>query len=562
MTEARDVRSDRWPIVVTRRTALKYAMAAAFSAYAGDRPVAAQAETVPDWVAWHDAAIAADLDGDGTDELVSLEKGTATVTDGEKALFETSAEWLVSDVLVGDIDVDGTPEVALVVWKRGSYGDVRPFWIEADEEGYSQHIFIYRWRDASLQPIWMSSKLPVEAERVSLVDGKTFVIEDPGGNVTLWEWQSWGLALVGRHLEPGTVLSRTEVLAFGDNIAHANIYEGAYVPSSRTYDFSPLYAHVRNRIADADLALVVQETPLVRNAALRSSYPVFATPAAMADALALSGFDVALSASNHVNDQGERGLEDTLSYWEEHHPEVTVAGVRRAKAGRTGPQAVLCNANGIRLAVFDCTYGLNGRELSKDGAFTVDTVESTADEKRLTAAVARVRDRADLVVCFLHIGTEYDPEPPALQKNLVRRLVAAGAAAVICSHTHVLGPYGTLKTSSETAGVVFWGLGNFVSGQTDLPCILGGAARLELEKSIGADGVPETRVVAYELLPTVCHLGRDGSAAAYFLDDYTELLAAEHLARSPDDPLSLTDLADLVPQPSFWDYSESDAASD
>ena len=552
------------PGVLTRRAALRRAAATACSAAAALARSAflpsrayAGGGAVPGWVVWREVAVAADLDADGADELVVLVDRRAVATDGTAVLLETPEEWSVSDVLVGDIDGDGLPEVALVVWKRGSYGNARPFWVEEDDEGYSQHIFIYRWRDGLLHPVWMSSELPVEGASVSLVDGRTFLIVGTDGRITLWEWQGWGLALVDRDPEPGCVLARAELLAFGDNIAHANIYEGAYDPSSRSYDFSPLFAHIRERVSAADLALVVQETPLVKNAALRSSYPIFATPASMADALAQAGFGAVLSATNHVNDQGERGLEDTLSYWEEHHPAVEVVGVRRAFGQRRGPCPALCDANGIRLAIFDCTYGLNGRDLSEDSAFRIDLVEDEADAKGLLAAVMRAKAEADIVVCFLHIGEEYDPEPTERQTALARQLVEAGAAAVVCSHTHVLGPYGTLRAASGAEGAVFWGLGNLVSGQTDPACALGGAARLVLEKAVGLDGVPETRVALYGLEPTVCHLGSDGSAAAYLLADYTEALAADNLARPSDRPLALADLRGLVPEPAVWDYSAS-----
>ena len=554
------------PDVLTRRAALRRAAATACSAaaaLAGSAFLPSRAcafvTAVPDWVVWREVAVAADLDADGADELVVLEDRRAVATDGAAVLLETPEEWSVSDVLVGDVDGDGLPEVTLVVWKRGSYGDARPFWVEEDDEGYSQHIFIYRWRDGLLHPVWMSSELPVEGASVSLVDGRTFLIVGTDGRITLWEWQGWGLALVDRDPEPGCVLARAELLAFGDNIAHANIYEGAYDPSSCSYDFSPLFAHIREQVSAVDLALVVQETPLVKNAALRSSYPVFATPASMADALAQAGFGAVLSATNHANDQGERGLEDTFSYWEERYPAVKVVGMRRATDRRRGPCPALFDANGIRLAVFDCTYGLNGRDLSEDSAFRIDLVEDDADEKALLAAVMRAGSEADIVVCFLHIGEEYDPEPTERQTALARQLVEAGAAAVVCSHTHVLGPYGTLRAASGAEGAVFWGLGNLVSGQTDPACALGGSARLVLEKRVGADGAAETRIASHALEPTVCHLGQDGSVAAYFLEDYTDALAADHLACSPDGPLTVGDLRDLVPEPSVWDYSAAGA---
>ena len=608
---------------------------------------AGRADEPPAWATFSDAELAADLDGDGTDETIELRDRRLAVRDGRAGvgggagaadsgdvLLETPEDWQVSDVLVADFDGDGALEVVFLLWRHGNFGSSRPFWLSESGDGadgssgepLTQHLFMYRWRadranqsskgsDAQglgrLHPVWMSSRLGIEIAHAELLAGAGVAagegpeasapvvphgyrprlrITSADGDVTLWEWLSWGFALVedegltGDAATPaeglataggaaglsatGTGAGSLTLLVVGDMIAHPNIYEGAYDATTRGFDFAPLFARVREHIAACDLAAVCQETPLVENPARRSGYPLFATPQSLGDALAGAGFDIVLGATNHANDQGPAGIDETTAFWAREHPEVTLLGLHAESKAAGGPTYL--ERNGICLALFDYTYGLNGRGLSEVDAYRVDVLGGDGGlsterpgEERLLADVAAVGDEADLVVCFLHIGEEYDSEPTAYQCDLVERLVDAGAGAVICSHTHVLGPYGRVRTAAGNEGVVFYGLGNFVSGQCDdIRTILGGAAVLHIERagSPAAAATPATRVAspttaptarvsAFELEPLVCHTSADnGSVAAYFLDDYSDELATTHVLGSlTGAPLTTAALRALVP---------------
>lgn len=332
------------------------------------------------------------------------------------------------------------------------------------------------------------------------------------------------------------------LIAVGDNIAHGNILAGAWRPGSRSFDFSPLFSHVAARLKSYDLAAVCQESVLVADPARRSSYPFFATPQTMGDALAAAGFDVVLGATNHAGDQGAPALAETCAFWEREHPDVALLGLhaRREDAG----QGAVVERAGMRVALFDCAYGLN-RGLPAGEAWRVDVLAG-GGEARLLDGVARARREADFVVCFLHVGEEYRSAPTEAQALLAARLIDAGAGAVVCSHAHVMGPWGLVRTAAGNEGAVFFGLGNFVSGQRrGAGDVLGGAAGLRLER--GADG--RVRLASFGLAPLVCHTdARDGSVAAYFLDDYTDELVARHVLSTPEAPFSVAGLRSLVPR--------------
>lgn len=141
---------------------------------------------------WQRKTLQADLDGDGSLEELRLSGQRLSVVGKDALLWRTEAGWRVQDFLVGDVDRDGDPELLLLVWKRGSYGDSHPFWEEAADWRFSQHIFIYRWRDGEMQALWMSSRLRPEVERWDLEGGR-IRIRTPEGLDTLWGWRSWGL---------------------------------------------------------------------------------------------------------------------------------------------------------------------------------------------------------------------------------------------------------------------------------------------------------------------------------------------------------------------------------
>lgn len=148
---------------------------------------------LPSWVRWRDVTVEADLDGDGANDELRVKGRRLSVSDAVGRGWQSGGDWLVQDALVGDINHDGVPELILLVWKRGSYGSQRPFWVERDEWDFSQHIFIYQWRDGRPKALWMSSRLPLSVAAFFLDAKGTLTVVTPEGETSRWVWLSWGL---------------------------------------------------------------------------------------------------------------------------------------------------------------------------------------------------------------------------------------------------------------------------------------------------------------------------------------------------------------------------------
>ena len=483
--------------------------------------------------AWQTCELSADLDGDGAQEaLVAVgEAHDVRVSVAGVDVYASPDEWRVFDAHVCDLDGDGADELVFLVWKQGSYGPYRPFWESGADDAWSQHVFVYGMRAGKIAPIWMSSALGSYFAREWMEPDGTLVLEAPDGGLTSWRWGSWGFKLMGE-----THVERMSLLFAGDVIAHQGMYEAAYDRAAHAFDFSSVFAQVRDYISSFDIATVCQETVLVRDAAKRSGYPEFATPATIADALVDTGFDVVASATNHVNDRGSSAIRETLGYWAEEHPHVGVAGLHEDASDVAAP--VIVESGDFRLAYFNLAYGLNGHALSEDENYLVDTLE---DKDAMLQGIAAVQGAADLTVVILHMGEEYSSVPTQEQRQMVEEAINAGADVVVCSHAHVVAPYGMLTTGAGATGLVYWGLGNFVASQGDIACQVGGIATIELEKVPGSESMAEARIVSFGLEPCVCHVGKDGAAQVYLLEDYTDELAAQHVLSSEERPLCVDD---------------------
>lgn len=309
------------------------------------------------------------------------------------------------------------------------------------------------------------------------------------------------------------------LMSVGDNLIHNTIYWSAELDGGG-YDFTPVYQDIAPTVAEYDLACINQETIYVNDPALYANYPAFGTPTQVGDALAAAGFDVVTHATNHCYDKLDTGILDTLGFWRDKHPEMTVLGIHDSQAAAD----TLCvvEKNGIRLALLNYTYGLNYS--APGNSYMVDTLtrEAVADD------LSRAKEAADFTIVFVHWGEEGQTKPSQAQRDWAQLLADHGAGLIIGAHPHVLQPLQTVTAADGREVPVFYSLGNFVSHQLSSEQMLGGLASVTLTKD--DEGV---HVTACELLPTINVIVYRGYSGGFdyrpmLLRDYTEELAAQH----------------------------------
>jgi hypothetical protein len=158
-----------------------------------------------------------DFDGDGRMETLSLTNGKATLLSQSNTVWESPQGWQVIQAEITDLDHDGAPEVALLVW--------RPFqpwpvdrWLPNggriadfhDAAGYSCHIILIGRVHGDYQEVWAGSALaePVRAfaaadlkrdgtqELITLESTYNDPRSAPARILKVWEWNSFGFTVV------------------------------------------------------------------------------------------------------------------------------------------------------------------------------------------------------------------------------------------------------------------------------------------------------------------------------------------------------------------------------
>ncbi len=348
----------------------------------------------------------------------------------------------------------------------------------------------------------------------------TYPFETPSwsfGDNSLVRWNSLALNSSQSSLTADDTSSLT-LLAVGDNLIHIQVIESGE-QADGTYNYDHLYTNLKQEISEADIAVINQETILGGDQFPYSGYPNFNSPEEIGNAVIKAGFDVVLQATNHTMDMGLNGVLNTFDFWDKH-PEITVLGINKSEEERE--QIKIVEKNGIKLAMLNYTFSLNGYTVPKDMPYLVNML----DKEKMAADIEKAEQLADFTIVFPHWGTEYVYEPTNAQENLTSFFYEQGVDLIIGTHPHVLEPVEWIEDNSDHRMLVYYSLGNFISYQREAPRMLGGIANVTITKDDGGTYISDSSIT-----PIVTHYENgpaDYHYALYELDDYSEALAKVH----------------------------------
>jgi poly-gamma-glutamate capsule biosynthesis protein CapA/YwtB (metallophosphatase superfamily) len=206
-------------------------------------------------------------------------------------------------------------------------------------------------------------------------------------------------------------------------------------------------------LGSSDLAMVNLETAITtRGTAQPKEFHFRAPPSALA-AVASAGIDAVTMANNHAADYGSVGLADTLSAIATSP--IPVVGIGADASAAYAPAYV--DLRGTKVALLAAMQVPDWTAAHFAAGPHSPGVATAFDPTRLAAAVRAARRKADVVVVFMHWGTEYTTCPNALQRSTATALAKAGASVIVGAHAHKLMGAGWLGDT-----YVDYGLGNFV----------------------------------------------------------------------------------------------------
>lgn len=260
----------------------------------------------------------------------------------------------------------------------------------------------------------------------------------------------------------------------GDFVIHDVVFQSAaklakQTNSSDPFNFRPMLNLIRDQLENADFTVTNVDGSMGGKQYYKygySGYPQFNTPPHILYALVDAGVDMLTLANNHMLDGWFDGLMAEIA-------NVEKVGLKHVGANRSAEEKntpVVYEINGIKVGFMNYTVSLN--EMDKKGVdsraleFGVNATKNSDPKKDAKA----LRDAgADVIVCYMHWGKEYEEMPDDNQKKLANILVASGCDVIVGGHPHVV-QYATWLSGTNQFGeaqqtLCVYSLGNFLSDQ-------------------------------------------------------------------------------------------------
>lgn len=295
----------------------------------------------------------------------------------------------------------------------------------------------------------------------------------------------------------------------GDALIHSAVYQDAK-QADGTYDFKPMLELIKPISSQYDLVYYNQETILGGTELGLSNYPRFNSPYEVGDAFIDAGFNMVSLATNHTMDKNEQGVINSVNYWSQHKDSVVYSGQWTSFESRENEVSQIYEKNGIRYAFLSYTTWTNGLE-TPTGKEYLNNVYS--DEKA-SADIAKVRDKADVIIVAMHWGVEYSLGVSYDQERIAKFLSEQGVQIIIGAHPHVVEP---VEYINDGKTFVIYSLGNFISDQEGNERLTGLMMSLDIKKKVDIDDSVTVTVEnpKAELIYTKSYYGRKRNFKVY-----------------------------------------------
>jgi poly-gamma-glutamate capsule biosynthesis protein CapA/YwtB (metallophosphatase superfamily) len=271
---------------------------------------------------------------------------------------------------------------------------------------------------------------------------------------------------------------RISLLFIGDIMGHDEQIWSAENRETHAYNYDDVFKFIRPVISEADIAIANFEVTLAGPP--YTGYPAFSSPVTLAVACKNAGIDYLVTANNHSADRGKRGIINTINRLDSIA--IPHTGTFLNSAARDSLSPLIINRNGTSIALLNYTYGTNGIVVPDP------VIVNLLDKNLITKDVNKAKNKnADVIILFLHWGTEYDTIPSKNQTDLAQYFFSIGVDLIIGSHPHVLQKMVWVKDGPGGKDrLVVYSLGNFVSNQRKPKTDGGSMVRIELTKKGGS----------------------------------------------------------------------------
>lgn len=292
-------------------------------------------------------------------------------------------------------------------------------------------------------------------------------------------------------MPPAPVRPHLTITAAGDCLMHnTQIWAGQ---EGDSFNFDHFFEDIKPYLQEGQITSTCFEAPMAGAQAIYTGYPLFNSPDAMADTFKNTGFDIVVTAHNHILDRGVKGAMRTMEVLKSRG--LDPLGTYTSPAD--SPKPLIKEVNGIKVGYIAYTYSTNGIPVPDDYKFMINIL----DRDKIVADIKAVRPQVDIVILVLHWGVEYTPAPTREQQALARLFLESGADVILGSHPHVIQTMEMVEVEGKPKFVIY-GMGNFISHQNGPERNSGIVLKLDFSKD------PDTNKILLESVdytPTFSH---------------------------------------------------------
>ena len=251
----------------------------------------------------------------------------------------------------------------------------------------------------------------------------------------------------------------------GDIMVHIRQIDDADVAGGdEGYSFYHWFELIKPALEYPDLMIANLEGPIGGEESGYNGYPLFNFPDEIVPAVKDSGIDVLVTANNHAMDRDVSGMERTIDMLDAG--DMLHTGTWKSPEARAVP--LIVDVKGIKVGIISATYSMNGFERRLEPEVR-EYIVCFIDKEEVRERIDLCRENgAEVVVVCPHMGDELASYARMGVRSYAESYIEMGADIVFASHPHVVQPIVEheveLEDGTTRKGIIFYSLGNFVSG--------------------------------------------------------------------------------------------------
>ena len=290
------------------------------------------------------------------------------------------------------------------------------------------------------------------------------------------------------------------------------------------YNYNHLFKHITKKIKSVDLPVTNMETIFyIKDDINDINFPlkINNTPKEFGDSLAYAGFRLILHGSPFAYSLKEKGIINTLNFWEANYPFIKILGISRTKE-ESENNYYIYNIGNIKIGIINFS-SFKSDKIPDENEYMVNIIS----KEKLENIMEKLKNITDFNIVCINWGKKYGKIPDKKQIKIAKNLADYGIDLIIGNYPYYVQPVSYVQSEKGNKALVFWSLGLFVGDfDKNKNYLLGALADIKLKKIKG-----KVFVSKYKMIPIVNHISENKEYSIYKLDDYNNLIGKKVISK-------------------------------